>query len=50
MDVFIEYECYVIMKTLNHLARWAGGIDSDSNDNNAFLDAIFDVTSILQLS
>ena len=24
--LFIEYECYVIMKTLNHLARWAGGI------------------------
>ena len=26
MDIFIEYECYVIMMTLNHLARWAGGI------------------------
>ena len=24
--IFIEYECYVTMMTLNHLARWAGGI------------------------
>ena len=30
MDLFEEFEIYVRRKSLNHLARWAGGISTEA--------------------